>query len=74
VYRHHPLSPALGVSDTDQTAVEVNVVPVQAKQLRAAQAAVGKQREQRTVALALACVNATPHALLAGHVQEAGKL
>jgi hypothetical protein len=56
VDRHDALAPALGFANTDQTPVEIDVVEVQAEQ-RAAQAAVGEQGEQQTIALELGSIS-----------------
>lgn len=74
VDRHNALSAALGVAHADQAPVEVHVLAVQAKQLGAAQPAVGEQGEQQAVALALAGVQARPDALAARHIQQAREL
>jgi hypothetical protein len=47
---------ALGPADSEQPVLEVDVLPVEAEQLRAAKAGVGEEGEQEPVALALAGV------------------
>ncbi len=74
VYWHNALAPALGFADTDHAAIEVDVIAVQAEQLRAAQPAVSEQGQQQPAALPLAGVNPLPQPLLAAHVQEPREL
>jgi hypothetical protein len=67
--RHYTLAATLGFAHANQTPVKIHVLAVQAKQLRSAQTAIGKQRQQQTVTLALAGVHASPHPHFARHIQ-----
>ena len=58
--RDRPLPAALRLADAQQPPLEVDVVPVEAEQLAAAQAGEGKQGEQQPVALALAAGSGAP--------------
>jgi hypothetical protein len=74
VDRHDALAAPLSLAHADQPSLEVDVVPVQAQKLRAAQAAVGKQRQQQAVALELPRVHASPDLLSAWRVQTPREL
>ena len=51
--RQHTLAAALGDSHPDEPALEIDVVPIQHEQLRAAQATVGEEGQEQPVALGL---------------------
>ena len=72
--RQHPLSPALSDPHANQAALEVDVVPVETQQLRAAQTAVGEERQQEPVALGLAGMYSTPNVSATRRVEEAREL
>jgi hypothetical protein len=72
--RQHALSPALGDPQPDQPALEVDFVPVQAEQLRAAQAAVREECEQEPVALGLTGMHPAPDAIAAWHLEQTPNL
>jgi hypothetical protein len=65
---------ALGPANSDQSVLEVDVLPVEAEQLRAAKAGVGEEGEQEPVALALAGVLARPDVVALDRAEEAAKL
>src|ERR1051326_5494533 len=64
-----PLAAALGTPHLQQTPLQVDVVPVESKQLAAAQACVGEEREYEPVALALTVMLALPDVVALGRVE-----
>lgn len=68
------MASALGVAHTDQPAIEVHVVPVQAEQLRTAQPAISEQGEQQPVTLHLSGMNSRPDTLAGRNIQKPREL